>query len=319
MDRRGLDARCFRHALRRTARGGAEGHAYALGAKDVAQRLEDGCLAGAGAAGEDGDLVLQRHEHAGRLRGREGEAGASLGPFHGLIGDDGRQARRRGEEALDGGGDGFLGILLRAELHEADAARGKHADSLFFHQLAEAVMDDRFIDLEEFGGFLQQAFVGEGAVAFAFEFLQRVQDAGVDALRASGRQAEVTGDLIGGLETNAFDFAAHTIRFVGEYLLRVLAIGFDDTNAERVGHAVGLQEDHDFAQGLLVVPGGLDGLRSSRSDTIDFAEAARLVGDDIESADAELRDDLVGIGLADALDESATEVFADAVNGRGQA
>ena len=152
-------------------------------------------------------------------------------------------------------------------------------------------------------------------MAFAFKFLERVQDAGVDALRAGGGQSKITGDLVGRLEANPFDLATHAVGFVGEYLLRVLAVGFHDANAEGVGHAIGLQEDHDLAQSLLVIPRGLDGLRAPWSDTIDFAEAARLVGNDIESADAELRDDLVGIGLTDTLDESAAEVFADAVNG----
>ena len=319
VDRRGLHARGFGHALRRAAGRRAQRHAHALGPEDVAEGLEDGRLTRAGSAGEDGDFVLQRHEHAGRLGGREGEAGAGLGPFDGLVGDDGRQARRRGEEALDRGGDGLLGLLLEAELHEAHAARGEHAHGVFLHQLAQAVVDDRLVDLEELGGLLEQAFVGEGAVAFAFEFLERVQDAGVDALRAGGGQAEVARDLVRGLEADAFDFAADAVRFGGEDFLRVLAVGLDDADAEGVGHAVGLQEDHDLAQGLLVVPRGLDGLRAAGADAVDFAEAARLVGDDVEGADAEAGDDLVGVGLADALDEAAAEVFADAVDGGGQA
>ena len=180
-------------------------------------------------------------------------------------------------------------------------------------------MDDRLVDLEEFGGLLKQAFVGEGAVAFALEFFERVQDAGVDALRAGGGQAEIARDLVRSLEAHAFDLAADSVGFVGEDLLRVLPVGLDDTYAQRVGHAVGLQEDHDLAQGLLVVPRGLDRLRASGADAVDFAEAARLVGDDVEGADAEAGDDLVGVGLADAFDETAAEVFADAVDRRGQA
>jgi hypothetical protein len=159
-------------------------------------------------------------------------------------------------------------------LHEANAARGQHADSLFIHQLAESVVDNCFIYLEEFGGFFEQAFVGERAVAFAFKFFKRVQDASIDALRTSGRQAEVARNFIGGLEADAFDFSADAIGLASEDLLGVLAVGFDDTDAERVGHAVGLQEDHDFAQGFLIFPGGLDGLRAAGADPFDFAEAA---------------------------------------------
>ena len=180
-------------------------------------------------------------------------------------------------------------------------------------------MDDGLVDLEEFGGFLQQAFVGEGAVAFAFEFFERVQDAGVDALRAGGGQAEVARDLVRGLETDAFDLAADAVGFGGQDFLRVLAVGLDDADAQGVRHAVGLQEDHDLAQGLLVIPGGLDGFRPSGADAVDLAEAAGLVRDDVEGAHAETGDDLVGVGLADAFDEAAAEVFTDAVDRRGEA
>ena len=180
-------------------------------------------------------------------------------------------------------------------------------------------MHDGLVDLEEFGGFLEQAFIGEGAVAFAFEFFERVQDAGVDALRAGGGESEVARDLVRGLEADAFDLAADAVGFVGQDLLRVLAVGFDDADAQGVGHAVGLQEDHDLPQGLLVIPGGLDRLRPSRADAVDLAEAARLVRDDVESAHAEPRDDLVGVRLADAFDQAAAEVFADAVDRGGEA
>jgi hypothetical protein len=154
-------------------------------------------------------------------------------------------------------------------------------------------------------------------VAFALELFKAVENPGVDALRAGGGQAEVARDLVGGLEADPFDLAADAVWFSSQDFLRFLAIGLHDAEAERVGDAVGLQEDHDLAQGLLVLPGGLDRFGAAWADAVDFAQAGRLVGDDVEGAHPELGDDLVRVGLADALDEPAPEVLTDAVDGRG--
>jgi hypothetical protein len=89
---------------------------------------------------------------------------------------------------------------------------GEHAHGVFFHQLAQAVVHDGLVHLEQLRRLLEQAFVGEGAMAFALEFFERVQDARVDALRAGRRQAEVTRDLVRGLEADAFHLAADPVR-----------------------------------------------------------------------------------------------------------
>ena len=53
---------------------------------------------------------------------------------------------------------------------------------MLVEQPAQAVLHHGAIDLEQLGRLLEQPFVGEGAVAFALEFLERVQQARVDAL-----------------------------------------------------------------------------------------------------------------------------------------
>ena len=69
-------------------------------------------------------------------------------------------------------------------------------------------------------------------MAFALEFLERVQQAGVDALRPRRRQAEVARDLVGRLEAHALDLAADAVGLGGDDLLRVLPVGLDDAQAE---------------------------------------------------------------------------------------
>jgi hypothetical protein len=318
VDGRSLDARGLLHALGGAARRGAQQHPDALGDQDVAQRLQDRRLARTRPAGEHADFAAEGHHDRRGLRFREAEAGAFLGPRHRLLGVDGGQAARRRPQAANGRGDGTLGVLLRTKLQQPNAFGVEHADGVFLHQDLHPILHDGAVDLEQLGRLFEQAFLGVGAMAFALEFLEAVQDAGVDALRTRGGQAEVAGDLVGGLEADAFDLPAHAVRFGGEHLLGVLAVGLHDAEAEGVRDAVGLQEHHDLAEGLLVFPGRLDRFGASRADAVDLAQAGGLIGDDVERPHPELGDDLVGVGLADAFDQAAAEVFADPMDRGGQ-
>jgi acyl dehydratase len=69
---------------------------------------------------------------------------------------------------------------------------------------------------------------------------------------------------------------------------------------------------------LLLLPGGLDGGGADLADALDLAELAGLLAEDAEGVGAEGVDDLVGVDFADAGDEAAAEVFADAVDGGGE-
>jgi hypothetical protein len=92
----------------------------------------------------------------------------------------------------------------------------------------------------------------------------------------------------------------------------------DELHALRGRDAVGLEEDVHLAQGLLLLPGGLDGGGADLADALDLAELAGLLAEDAEGVGAEGVDDLVGVDFADARHEAAAEVFADAVDGGGE-
>ena len=307
------------HALGGAAGGRGEHDPASLGAEDVAERPQDGGLARARTAREDADLAADGRGHGRALQVGEREAGAVLRPGDRLLDRDGRQASGRAEQAGHGGGDGGLGRGQGRELDEAVGSLAEDRDGALAHEGVEALRHDRPVDPEQLGRLVDEAVLGEGAVPIGLQLAEGVQEAGVDALRAGGGQAEVARDLVGGQEAHALDLAADAVGLGGQDVPRALPVGLDDAQAEGVRDAVRLQEHHHLAQAALLVPRRLDRLGALGPDALDLAQARRVVRDDLEGALAELGHDLVGVDLAHAMDEPAAEVLADAMDGRREA
>ena len=155
-------------------------------------------------------------------------------------------------------------------------------------------------------------------MAFLGELGQGEEQAGVEAGRGVVGETEVDRDLVGGLETDAVDFAGHPVGFGQEDLLGLRTVFADQFHALRGRDAVGLQEDEDLAQRALVVPGFLDRGSAGGADAWDFAQAGRLLADHAQGVGTEAGDDLVGVSFPDTGDEAAAEVFADTVDAGGQ-
>jgi hypothetical protein len=68
----------------------------------------------------------------------------------------------------------------------------------------------------------------------------------------------------------------------------------------------------------LFVPGFFNGFSALGADARDFTEAHGFLGDDFEGIFFKMVDDFICVGFSDAWDESAAEVFTDAVEGRGE-
>jgi len=77
-----------------------------------------------------------------------------------------------------------------------------------------------------------------------------------------------------------------------------------------------VQEDHDFAHGLLFGPGGENAGRPNRPDAIDLTQSIRSALDDVENLLAECAHELLGVDRPYAADHAGGEVFLDAVGRR---
>ena len=106
-------------------------------------------------------------------------------------------------------------------------------------------------------------------MALVGRLLQGEGNAGAHPLRRFPRHAELHGDGVGGAKPDAADVAREPIGVLGHDLDGVMAIGLEDADRARRADAVGMQEDHDVADGLLLGPAGGDFSRA------EFADARR--------------------------------------------
>src|SRR5581483_10967265 len=75
-------------------------------------------------------------------------------------------------------------------------------------------------------------------------------------------------------------------------------------------HAVGLQKNHDAADGLLLLPARANSLNAAWANAFHFLQKCRTGIDHIERALAEDGDDLLRVMRSDALDQAgAQELF----------
>ena len=75
-----------------------------------------------------------------------------------------------------------------------------------------------------------------------------------------------------------------------------------------------VQEDHDFAHGLLFGPGGENAGRTHRPDAVDLTQSIRGGLDDVENLLAECAHELLGVDRPYAADHAGRKVSLDAVD-----
>src|SRR5581483_6531353 len=96
---------------------------------------------------------------------------------------------------------------------------------------------------------------------------------------------------------------------------RLVAIGL--VNPHRAGRAdaVRLQEDHDGAHRLVLMPALADALHAARTDALDLMQEGRALINHRQGARTEHADDAFGKLWADALDEPGTEILLNPIGG----
>ena len=126
-------------------------------------------------------------------------------------------------------------------------------------------------------------------------------------------QSQIQGDSVSSLETDSIDVPNDTIGVVFEDCLRFVPVFSNQTKAEGIGYAVSLEKHHDFANGFLLLPSFLNALDPFLTDPLDFAQAGGFLGDYAQGVGSEVIDDFISVGLANPVNQSAGEVFPDAI------
>src|SRR5439155_342056 len=129
--------------------------------------------------------------------------------------------------------------------------------------------------------------------------------------------AELGRDLIRGAEADATDVPGQAIGVFRDELDGLGAVGLVDAHRARGADAVAVQEQHDLADDLLLGPTANDALRPLRADPVDFAQAARLLLDDVEHGIAESAHELLRVDRPDAADHARAEILLDPLGRRG--
>ena len=147
--------------------------------------------------------------------------------------------------------------------------------------------------------------------------LEDIKDVGFDPFERGRVQAELEGELVGGLEPDAPDVEAELVGVRLEDRERPVAVLPVDLRGQAGRDAVLLEEHDQVADVLVLGPGPADLLELDGADALDLAEPLRVPGQDVDRAGAEGRDDAAGQHRTDALDQPRGEELLDAL-GRGR-
>ncbi len=147
------------------------------------------------------------------------------------------------------------------------------------------------------------------------DLLQHVAHAGLGADEGVVRDSQLLGDGVGGLEADAMDVEGEPVGVLADLLDRLVPIGLVDAHRPCRADAVGLEEDHDLPDDLLLRPGAGYPLLALGTDTFQLQQPVGAVLDDVEHPLAEGPYQLAGEVRADALHHTRAQVLLDAVQG----
>ena len=211
------------------------------------QRTQQGRLAGAGTAGDDGDAARQRASQRALLFGRELERGRfDCGRDRAI--DQILVHRAAGVQFRNPRGDVDLGLVQAREVNR-DVIVGRFGDHLAAGgELVDGVVREVGFHVERGAELAFEILERRIDVALVGHALEDVEDGGAGALDRVARDAEFLGDGVGGAKADAVDGAREHVWIALDDLERVLAVELVD--AARVGRRqpVPAQEHGQLAQ-----------------------------------------------------------------------
>ena len=181
----------------------------------------------------------------------------------------------------------------------------------------EGVTDSCFARFKKLPRSLYQLFLPGVDMSFVRKLSQRIEDAAPAPSRVLFLIAHLCGDAVGGLEADAPDIVGKAVGILPHLVNTLLAVFPVDFGRIGRAHAVALQKEHDVLDVFLLLPTLADLRYTLTSDVRNFVKPFDLRLDDVDGLRSESLDDSPGEPGADALDQSAAEVFFDPVHRGG--
>ncbi len=150
-------------------------------------------------------------------------------------------------------------------------------------------------------------------MAFVKSFGQGKRDPGPRPDHCRLFDAEFHREGIGRLKADAPDVPGEPVGIFRNHLDRIGAIGLVDPHRARCADPIGMQEDHDFADGPLLGPTRGDAIGTLRTNAGNFPQPMRFCFDDVEHLVAEGPEEFAGINRTNATNHSGAEIFFDSV------
>ena len=282
------------------------------------QRFQAGGFSGARPARQHADRLLKRHLHCAALF--VGQVGNEEGGLYRPSGCAGQGFQPLANAyfskvercQVDDRIRGVSGARLR-DAHPGPGWRRVEryqfrANAIFGGQAFQRGRDQVGADAEQFHGAGCQHRARGIHVTVVDQFVQREDHPGFDARRVFGQQTEGLGDAVGCFESHTIDIAFELVGIFLDGFERGVAVGFVNLDRQVGADPVAVQEDHDFLDLLLLLPGGGDLPGSVQANAGHFAQAFRRVLDDLKGFFFKVPHNALGHLGTDAFDHARAEV-----------
>ena len=250
------------------------------------------------------------------LAGRKLIAGLLLTPDDCLLEINHRKRWRRADKTPNPGRYDFLRPLQVGQEDHFLRVDGFLDQMIAGQRALQSLGHDLVLDLQEFDCPVLEDFHRQGAVAIAGRLNQDVAQPGAGANQRIHRDANLLRDLIGGLKSNALNVCGQPVRVATDFLDGVLAVSFVNAHGPAGADAIGVQENHNVTDDLLLIPRPLDSFPALRANAVHIFQPGRRFFDNVKYPFAKFVHKLLGAYRADALDHTAAKVFLDAFLGR---
>ena len=303
----------FRHAFGRPA-GRRSQHAFhLLRLEDFQDAADEGGLADARPARDDEHLLLARLPDRFLLQGSQLDPQLPFDPGDGLLHVDDRHGMRSGRgDPVDGLGKADFGPMQGSQVKPGFAFDGFPDDRLFGHRRFHRRFDDQLVDLDQLRGMFDDAGLRVADMALAGQVLKRVLDGGPGPIGTIAVDPHLGRQFIGGLEADAPDVVGQPVRVLLDLGDGFLAVGAVDSHGPTETDAMLGQEEHDFADFLLLLPALADPLDPLLADPLDVEKEVRGRLEDFERPFLVEADDLGRQLRPDAADCPGGQILFDA-------